>query len=127
MAHFYGFVEGNRGGVTRLGSKASGLRTKANGWHFGVDVYLYHDEETGRDFARVYQTKGSSAAATTVQEFKLAVDENGNPTTNVNGLVEFARAFLKEFEGAEDVNSANRKLVKQARALLGIKAAKAAK
>lgn len=130
MGHFYGSVEGNRGGVHRLGSKLSGLRTKANGWSFGVDVYLYHDEDTGRDFARIYQTKGSSgssASAATVQEFVLRTREDGTPETDVNGLRRFVESFLKEFEGAEDVNSANRRLVREARRLLGIKAAKAAK
>lgn len=124
MAHFYGSVQGSRGDVHRLGGKNTGLRTVAKGWDFGVDVYLYHDETTGRDFARIYQTKGSSGPSGTVQEFILRGRPDGSPETDVNGLVKFAEAFLKEFGDAADVNAANRRLVAQARKLLGVDAKK---
>ncbi len=121
MAHFYASARGNRGDVHRLGSKLSGVHTVAKGWDFGVEVYLYHDEATGRDFAKVYQTKGSSGPSSSVQEFVLRARPDGSPETDVNGLVKFAEAFLRQFAGAEDVNPANRRLVREARRLLGKK------
>lgn len=52
MAHFYGGVHGNRGGLaTRLGSRESGLSTFAASWQGKVTTELY--EKGGVDYARV--------------------------------------------------------------------------
>lgn len=60
MAHFIGVVEGNRGGVSRLGSQKSGVKASVSGWMFGVKVYLFLDTETGLDTAEIYLTDGSA-------------------------------------------------------------------
>jgi hypothetical protein len=57
MAQFRGTIEGQRGVASRLGSKASGLTVRANGWDTGVIVELTH--ENGRDNVRVWRTGGS--------------------------------------------------------------------
>lgn len=51
MAHFYGELQGSRGEATRLGSKASGLRTLAASYQGAVSVRLY--ERNGVDYAAV--------------------------------------------------------------------------
>jgi len=53
MAHFRGIVTGNRGPVSRLGSKGSGLQIRAESWEGAVQVLLRHDEETGHDMVLV--------------------------------------------------------------------------
>lgn len=50
MAQFRGSVVGCRGEATRLGSKKSCLTVEANGWNFGVRVWMFHDAETGVEF-----------------------------------------------------------------------------
>ena len=59
MAQFRGYLEGNRGGVSRLGGKSSGLTVKADGWESGVKVEAYHID--GKDVFRIYKTGGSNA------------------------------------------------------------------
>ena len=54
MAHFYGSLQGARGEATRLGGKASGLRTKAASWEGAVSVRLYFDEQNDRDMCEVW-------------------------------------------------------------------------
>jgi hypothetical protein len=50
MAHFYGFIQGNRGDATRMGSKESGFTAWAQGWgsriaaNFGVNYHTDVDE-----------------------------------------------------------------------------------
>jgi hypothetical protein len=66
MAQFRGTVDGNRGGASRLGTKASGLDTTANGWNTGARVVLTHNDETGKDVVRVYRTYGSNAHRSSV-------------------------------------------------------------
>lgn len=51
MAHFIGTVKGTRGEASRLGSKASNMRTVAASWQGAVETMLY--EENGIDMARV--------------------------------------------------------------------------
>jgi hypothetical protein len=51
MAHFYGELRGSRGEVTRLGTKASGLRTMAASWEGAVVVRLW--DRDGVDMATV--------------------------------------------------------------------------
>lgn len=59
MAHFIGYVQGDRGPVSRLGSKKNGLNVKAHGHDFGVNVMLKYDEESDSDQGFVYATAGS--------------------------------------------------------------------
>lgn len=59
MAHFYGDLVGNRGEVTRMGSKASGVRSHVRGWNFGIDAQMDIDEN-GEDRATIYLTSGSN-------------------------------------------------------------------
>ena len=59
MAQFRGYLEGNRGGVSRLGGKSSGLTVTADGWHSGVKVEAFHID--GKDVFRIYKTGGSNA------------------------------------------------------------------
>lgn len=53
MAHFYGYLEGNRGAVTRTGSKLSGIRSHVRGWHLGAKVECFTNAE-GEDCVSVY-------------------------------------------------------------------------
>lgn len=53
MAQFRGTIEGQRGQASRLGSKASGLTVEAQSWEGKIVTYLYHDDASGRDMARV--------------------------------------------------------------------------
>lgn len=58
MAQFRGTIKGQRGEASRLGSKASGLVVRANGWDTGVVVCLDHVD--GRDRVQVYRSGGSN-------------------------------------------------------------------
>ena len=51
MAHFYGTVLGNRGVVSRCGSKSSGISAQVAGWTGSVRVELYHKD--GQDCVRI--------------------------------------------------------------------------
>jgi hypothetical protein len=53
MAQFYAILKGQRGEASRLGSKKSGIDATVASWSGSVEVRLWHDEKTGRDFARV--------------------------------------------------------------------------
>ena len=58
MAHFYASMQGSRGGVTRVGTKSSGLTAHVRGWDIGARVELSHEDD--RDVVRVYRTGGSN-------------------------------------------------------------------
>ena len=60
MGHFYGDIQGNRGGASRMGSKDSGFGAHIRGWHIGVRVHCWYNKETDKDEILVYQTGGSS-------------------------------------------------------------------
>jgi hypothetical protein len=55
MSHFYGTLQGNRGEVTRTGSKNSGITAYSASWNGAIRVCVYADEE-GNDCYRVDQT-----------------------------------------------------------------------
>lgn len=57
MAQFLAGIQGQRGEATRLGSKASGIRARINGWNAGVSVNAYHED--GVDVFEIRQTGGS--------------------------------------------------------------------
>ena len=42
MAHFYGYLTGGRGDVTRTGSRKSGITARLQTWTAKVRVRLYH-------------------------------------------------------------------------------------
>lgn len=60
MAQFRAIIRGQRGEVSRLGSKQSGMVAHVDGWHTGVTVRISHCD--GRDLVSVYRTGGSNAA-----------------------------------------------------------------
>ena len=58
MAQFKAEIQGNRGSVSRLGHKTTGIQGHICGWESGIRVEGYHDKELG-DIFLVYQTGGS--------------------------------------------------------------------
>ena len=60
MAHFIGDVQGNRGSVSRTGSKKSGITADIRGWETGVRLWITHNEDTGKDEITVFKTSGSN-------------------------------------------------------------------
>ena len=60
MAQFLASIRGQRGEVTRLGSKVSGVTARINGWNSGVTVRAAHVD--GKDVFHVYRTGGSNGA-----------------------------------------------------------------
>lgn len=59
MAHFYGTIKGSRGEASRLGTKASGLRTTTASWQGAVTVNMV--ERNGVDYVEVWLTKWHGA------------------------------------------------------------------
>ena len=60
MAQFRGTVQGNRGQVSRLGSKSSGLVSTCEGYNKGIKVIAKHDH--GRDIFIVFETDGTNSS-----------------------------------------------------------------
>ena len=60
MAHFIGYLQGNRGEASRLGTKASSMDVSGRGWNLGVNVFVYHDERTDEDRVTITLTGGSN-------------------------------------------------------------------
>ncbi len=58
MSHFYSSIQGQKGSVTRCGSKSSGIKTHIYIWDFGIEVRLEH--KNGKDIAYIFQTGGSN-------------------------------------------------------------------
>ena len=58
MAQFKAEIKGNRGSVSRLGHKTTGISSHTCGWESGIRVEGHHDEDLG-DIFMVYQTSGS--------------------------------------------------------------------
>ncbi|MCK5605641.1 hypothetical protein KAR91_27350 [Candidatus Pacearchaeota archaeon] len=74
MAQFRGLIITNRGQVSRLGHKTTGLRLTANGWNVGCEVHLEHVD--GVDTITVYKTGGSNGRAE-VDPIARYTKENG--------------------------------------------------
>lgn len=55
MSHFYGTLQGNRGEVTRTGSKNSGITAYSASWNGAIRVHVYADKD-GNDCYRIDQT-----------------------------------------------------------------------
>ena len=51
MSHFYGYLTGNRGDVTRTGSKKSGIRAHLRSWDH--DCYAWLHDEDGKDVLQI--------------------------------------------------------------------------
>ena len=58
MAQFKAEIKGNRGSVSRLGHKTTGISGHICGWESGIKVEGHYDEDLG-DIFLVYQTSGS--------------------------------------------------------------------
>ena len=58
MAQFKAEIKGNRGSVSRLGHKTTGISSHTCGWDTGIRVEGHFDEDLG-DIFMVYQTSGS--------------------------------------------------------------------
>ncbi len=57
MARFRGTMAGNRGQVSRLGTKSSGISAKINGWNSGVNIEARVENDD--DVFYIYPTSGS--------------------------------------------------------------------
>lgn len=66
MSRFYGEIKGNRGKATRMGTEKSGFSAHIRGWHVGVKVYCFVDED-GSDAILVSQTGGSRSPSVVKQ------------------------------------------------------------
>jgi hypothetical protein len=78
MAQFRATISGQRGGASRLGSKASGIEANVDGWDAGVRVIARHVD--GKDVFDVFRTGGSNGATRT--EF-LASFVDGEPGVTI--------------------------------------------
>jgi hypothetical protein len=78
MAHFYADIQGNRGPVSRLGSKNSGIGGHIRGWGIGVEVNCYFDELTGRDVCKVSATGGSNGRKPSKHIATVTVADDGS-------------------------------------------------
>lgn len=75
MAHFIGYLQGNRGAASRLGTKNSGVDVTARGWNIGGSVRVYHAE--GKDYV-VFTLDGGSNDTNEKLRKIYTHDENGN-------------------------------------------------
>jgi len=55
MSHFYGTMQGNRGEVTRYGTKRSGMEAIAASWSGAIRTYLFWDEGIQRNCYEVWE------------------------------------------------------------------------
>jgi len=74
MARFIGFIQGNRGEASRLGTPASGIRVQAQGWNVGVKVF--GDIEDGTDTFSIYATSGSDYRGLETYLGKVTLEDN---------------------------------------------------
>lgn len=65
MARFIGYLDGARGPVSRLGTPASGITARAQGWHIGARAEMHADGKD-RDLASVEITCGSAGGSGTL-------------------------------------------------------------
>ena len=57
MAQFKAIIQGNRGEVSRLGGKTTGIISNTNGWTCGVRVNAFHKDN--QDHFEIVLTSGS--------------------------------------------------------------------
>ena len=70
MARYQGFVQGNRGEATRLGTAKSGMWATARGWEGGAHIALY--EKDGRDYINISVGPHGNTGQTTILEGPVA-------------------------------------------------------
>ena len=63
MSHFYGSIptSARKTVPTARAHKSTGLTTVAASWAGAVRVYLWHNEETGKDMFDIYQARHHGA------------------------------------------------------------------
>ncbi len=59
MAHFIAMIHGDRGVVSRLGTKKSGIGATVEGWDSGVRVQGWHRSGSDQDVFEIHATTGS--------------------------------------------------------------------
>lgn len=77
MAQYIGYVQGNRGQVSRTGSKNSGVKASAQGWDIGARVVVFWNEEKECDEVTVLLTCGSSFSGDTRDLGTFKIGKNG--------------------------------------------------
>ena len=58
MARFIGWIEGQAGAISRLGSPSSGIRAEARGWNVGAKIVGSASGED--DYFDLFATSGSN-------------------------------------------------------------------
>ena len=83
MGHFIGYIKGNRGDASRIGTKKSGIDATARGWNIGGSVYCFFDKERGIDIVRFMLDGGSNGPGMgeTIAEFERMKDVFHNRLT----------------------------------------------
>jgi len=61
MARYKGYIKGQKGEVSRLGSANSGMSTTINGWNVGIHVEARIID--GEDVFFIYKTGGSNKSS----------------------------------------------------------------
>jgi len=75
MAQFYGTLSGQRDTLaTKCGTKASGLRATAAGWHIGAVAYAGHASARGTDIITLGIDGGSDGSRAMIT--LLTIDEH---------------------------------------------------
>lgn len=76
MAHFYGWIKGQRGEASRLGNKSSGLSVTAASWAGAIEVTLERDEENEVDRFIVRERKWHGSGNERVLATGIIGDKN---------------------------------------------------
>lgn len=91
MARFIGYVQGQAGETSRIGSPRSGMTTYARGWNVGAKVHG-HVTEDDRDVFDIYTDAGSNGGVSGRYIGRVELNEDGEP--------EFIPAVTKPIEAA---------------------------
>ena len=94
MARFIGYVQGQSGQASRLGSPRSGITAEARGWNVGIVANGRADGD--EDVFDVYLSGGSNAAISRRHLGTVTV-EDGSP------VFRLTRQFKVEMDGADPV------------------------
>jgi hypothetical protein len=81
MAAHIGYLQGMRGDVSRLGSKDSGVRATAQGWHIGGQVYSGTTDKYDGGDPREYVVFSLNAGSEhgDAPRFSLRIEESDTP------------------------------------------------
>jgi len=77
MAHFIGYLQGNRGQASRLGTERSGMDAVARGWHIGGEIMLGTNSESRNDWMEIRIDGGSSGPRQAEIIARTSEGENG--------------------------------------------------